>query len=150
MSEEEEKKTLDVSAQALSIYEKGALKEITIKELVGNEIAITQLVNDHNISLIKLTEKDKQIENIIRERDYLKTSPFINICSSVFNVIGSILLALSINKLTLKPDDKNNQIILIISGLIIIFAQIMNIVYPFMRKNILNVKNEENIYANKK
>lgn len=58
------------------IYENGDLYSISIDDLKGNKVAITQLVNDYNAkvrTIEKLQESEKQLSS---ELQYQNANPF--------------------------------------------------------------------------
>lgn len=125
---------LDIESGATSIYEGGTLSKITTDDLINNSTAIRQLINEHNLSVIKVEKLETQIQTYKSHIEYLKTSPFISIFSAILSVVGSSLLAISVNLLT---GSQNSNIIynilLILSVVIILSSSLMNILYPYAR-----------------
>ena len=48
----------------LNIYEGGTLNEIRVSDLMGNEVAIKQLVNSHNIKINEYKNAQEDISNL--------------------------------------------------------------------------------------
>lgn len=74
------------------LYEDGNLGRITIEELVGNDVAIKQLINDRNIKAKNVDTLQKEINKINSELGFQRTSPFFAYVSAAINIIGSILM----------------------------------------------------------
>ncbi|MEY1638389.1 hypothetical protein [Tenuifilum osseticum] len=139
-----QKDNLEVSADNTSIYEGGELSPIKAIDLVNNEIAIRQLINEHNLTAINLKNKIDEINNIKSQTEYLKTSPFVSILTLIVNVIGSAILAIAANLMTSKMvqtnlDNKevntNFEMWLFIIGIgLIVISSSANILYPYARQ----------------
>lgn len=135
MNKENQKLNIEETG-ATSIYEGGSLSEIKVEDLKDNEVAIRQLINDYNLKIQKLRGQEEEISNCRAEVEYLKTSPFVSIISAIVNIIGAILVAISINLLTAneEPTDKIPIILLVLGGILILVASFANILYPFAKK----------------
>lgn len=119
---------------ATSIYEGGALSAIRVADLLNNEVAIKQLINEHNLANQKLSNKESEIENYKVEIEYLKTSPFVAIFAAIVNIFGSILLGISINLITNEHTGWIPLATLISSAVLILTGSLVTILYPFARK----------------
>lgn len=75
-----------------SIYEGGNVGEIKLKEIVGNEIAIKQLINDRNIKAQEVLALQSENEKISKELGFLRTSPAFAYFSAAVNIVGSVFM----------------------------------------------------------
>ena len=57
------------------VYANGTTTAIEISELINNEVAIRQLVNEHNINSKELSDLQNKITELTSEKEYYKTSP---------------------------------------------------------------------------
>lgn len=74
------------------IYEEGNVGNITLSELVGNEVAIKQLINDRNIKAKIISDLQNEINSINSELGFQRTSPFFSIVSAFVSIMGSVLM----------------------------------------------------------
>ncbi|MFN8360458.1 MAG: hypothetical protein U0264_11140 [Candidatus Kapaibacterium sp.] len=74
------------------VYAGGALFQIDPKELLGNELAIRQLINDRNTLSSKIDSKNTRIEDLNRQVENAKTPPLLTLCSTASAIIGGIFL----------------------------------------------------------
>lgn len=82
------------------VYENGNLYSISIDDLKGNEIAITQLTNDYNTkvqTIEKLLQSEKRLSS---ELQYQNASPFFAIIAALINIVGSVISCCGINFIT--------------------------------------------------
>ncbi len=125
---------------ASNIYEGGSITEITADELKGNIIAIRQLINHHNLTATENRNKEKDIQSLKAENEYLKTAPFVSIVSAVINIVGSLIIGIATemmgNELQIKDNDVSNKtILLLVAGIILILVgSFATILYPKARE----------------
>lgn len=100
MSDQVPEININVESEAMSIYSGGVLTEISEIDLVDNQIAIRQLINNHNLVQKRLQKKDEELASYKSEVEYLKTSPFVSIISSISAVIATILVGVGMNLIT--------------------------------------------------
>tara|TARA_B110000240_G_scaffold198066_1_gene256139 strand:+ start:4625 stop:5047 length:423 start_codon:yes stop_codon:yes gene_type:complete len=117
-----------------NIYEGGALSQINATDLKDNEIAIKQLINNHLLVSAQSRQKDIEIQNYKSTIEYLKTSPFVSIISTIINFSGTIMIGFAINFYTQTIVPKYTYIIMIIGGLLLLTGSLSNILYPYARK----------------
>lgn len=91
---------LETVIDECNIYEGGGLSPITSDNLIGNPIAIRQLINSHNLKVKEATNLRNTVSTLEGELSYLRTSPFISIVSVVINLSGTIIIGFAINLLT--------------------------------------------------
>lgn len=121
----------------LEIYEGGCFQGITIDDLKDNPTAIRQLINDHNEKASRIGELDKELQEIKGELEYQNTYPFITTFAAVFNVVGTILVGVSVNQITSAPQCENTTssfVLLVLGGVIVLAASISTILYKWGRK----------------
>jgi energy-converting hydrogenase Eha subunit E len=119
---------------ASTIYEGGALSQISSEQLKDNIIAIKQLINNYNLVVKQSEEKDVVISSLKSQIEYLRTSPFVSIISAIINVVASILVGLGINLLTAeKPDTSKGNLLLVLGAILIIVGSLSTILYPYVR-----------------
>lgn len=115
----ERNKVVSPAFDESNIYERGELGQISIPELVDNEVAIRQLINQYNIKerLVKnLQEKANGLEAELR---FQKTSPFYAAISCVVDVVGTISVGLGSNLLV---NNKELAIWMIALGAILVLV----------------------------
>lgn len=81
------------------IYEGGELGQISIPDLVGNEVAIRQLINQHIIKERLVKNLQEKVNGLESELSFQKTSPFYAAISCVVDVAGTISFGLGTNLL---------------------------------------------------
>lgn len=86
----------------LNIYEGGTLNSISINDLLGNAVAITQLVNDYNLKIKEVANTRQEITELKSHIEFLKVSPFISFLATVINIIGSVTIAIGVNNISNK------------------------------------------------
>lgn len=119
------------------VYEGGSLNPITVDDLKNNRVAIIQLINNFNEKSKKLEAVEEELAETKGELEYQNTYPFITIFSAVFNVIGTILVGVSVNQITgaLKGDDTTAaQILLYLGGATVLLSSLSAILYKWGRK----------------
>ena len=82
------------------IYEGGALNPISIDELVGNKVAIRQLVNEVNYKNQQIDSLSTEITSLKGEIVSLHNQTLIRWQDAIFNAIGAIVLAIGTNVLS--------------------------------------------------
>ena len=122
-----------ITASALSIYENGALTPIAISELCDNEIAIRQLINEHNLLKIEAKVIQDEKDMLIVKNQHLSTIPFISIMTNVLNVILTIVISILVNILTNIEDKRIYVFLIALAGLCMIIISLANILYPFSK-----------------
>lgn len=115
-----------------NIYEGGNLRQIRIEELVGNELAITQLVNDYNVCSSEVKSLQNQLNIAETDLKLQKTSPFVSILGGFVNILGSVILSFSINKVSSESQkDGAFWLFLVLGGILVLIASLSSILYPF-------------------
>ena len=82
------------------IYEGGALNPISIDELLGNKVAIRQLVNEVNHKNQQIDTLSEEITSLKSDIVGLRNQTLIRWQDAIFNAIGAIVLAIGTNILS--------------------------------------------------
>lgn len=125
------------SISSSQIYGGGTLSPITAEELKNNIVAIRQLINNFNEKANKLEIIEKKLSETKGELEYQNTYPFITIFAAVFNVIGTILVGVSVNQLTGATDDENttaSTVLLVLGAIIVLLSSLSAILYKWGRR----------------
>lgn len=125
----------------LDIYEGGALNQITIPDLLNNEVAIRQLVNNYNIKLGEVDRNAETISNLRSSLEYHRTAPFTSIIAVIINVLGTIITGIGVNQLT--NEGRFAHALLIAGGLLVLVGSISTILFPYA-KDWFNAKKPRN------
>lgn len=125
--------SLTVESDAASIYEGGGVFQISLDELEKNPTAIKQLINNHNLLASDLTERNEQIQQKIREIEFLKTSPFVAIIGVILSTIGAILVSIGVNLTNTDATSGMGWGIVVLAFIIILTGACANVMYPYVR-----------------
>ena len=115
------------------IYNNGTLSNISTTDLLNNEVAIRQLLNDHIVKVAEVEKLNETVGELKSDLEYQKTSPAYAIFSTIFSILGSILIGIGSSQLA---NDKSNTAIslLCIGGLLILLGSLMNILHRWIRQ----------------
>lgn len=119
------------------IYDGGSYNQISAEELKGNLTAIKQLINNYNEKAKKLESVESELKDTRGELEYQNTYPFITIFAAIFNVIGTILVGVSVNQITGAEKNANTTssfALLILGGIIVLLSSLSAILYKWGRK----------------
>ena len=125
------------SISSSEVYDGGNLSQITAEELKGNLLAIKQLINNFNEKAKKLEAVEKELVETKGELEYQNTYPFITIFAAVFNVVGTILVGVSMNQITGAADDENtiaSTVLLVLGGIVVLLSSLSAILYKWGRR----------------
>lgn len=92
--------TLTPQISVGEIYEGGALNGITIAELVGNEVAIRQVVNEVNAKNAQVKHLSQEVSRVKDEMTELKVKTTMRWYEAAFNASGAVVLAIGTNILS--------------------------------------------------
>ena len=116
------------------VYEGGVLNNIQLKDLVGNQVAIMQLVNHHNDQAKKRVEAERRLADKESEIEFLKTSPFVAILGLIVGACGALVMSIGVNLLTSdKPPAHAASLTYLGLGLVLV-SGFANILYPYARR----------------
>lgn len=91
---------VNVATDETSIYENGVLRVIRVQDLLNNQVAISQLVNAHNLLYRERENLSAEVSSL-KEVIATKTmQPLVAILLSVSNVFGVVLVGFGINYLS--------------------------------------------------
>ena len=110
---------------------------ITAEELKGNLLAIRQLINNYNEKSQKLDAAEQELVKTKGEHEYQNTYPFITIFAAVFNVVGTILVGVSVNQITsasIGEDTMASKILLCLGGATVLLSSLSAILSKWGRK----------------
>ena len=125
------------SITGAKVYEGGSLSKITVEDLENNRIAITQLINSFNEKAKKLEAVERELAETKGELEYQNTYPFITIFAAVFNVVGTIVVAVCVNQITGAKEGEDttaSMVLLVLGGLIVLLSSLSTILYKWSRK----------------
>lgn len=95
--------SLNVAASATAIYQNGELMAVSIEELIDNDVALRQLVNNHNVAVRDNERLQSEIQQLhIESVGYKLQSPLL-VGVAIVNIVGVVVVGLSINQLTSTP-----------------------------------------------
>ncbi len=118
------------SLSELEIYGGGVLNQIEIDDLLNNRVAIIQLCNDRNLKLKEVETQKQTISNLNSTIEYLKTTPFLAIISTVVNLIGTTITAIGVNQFS---KDKE-WLLIVLGGVLVVVGSLATIFYPYAKK----------------
>ncbi|MFI0427749.1 MAG: hypothetical protein ACH34V_12425 [Flavobacterium sp.] len=118
----------------LNIYEGGVLNQISVADLMNNDVAIKQLINTHNIKIQEVKSANTQISNLTSELEFHKTAPFVAIVAIIINLGGSTVSAFAVNLLTAENSPKYSGWLLGIGFFLVFIGSLATILYPYARK----------------
>ncbi len=122
------------SVTELNIYEGGILNQITVSDLMNNEIAIRQLINTHNLKIKEVQNANTEISSLKSELEFHKTAPFIAIVAIIINLGGSTISAFAVNIMTATNPPKYSGWLLAIGFFLVFIGSLATILYPYARK----------------
>ena len=121
--------TLNSHISVGEIYEGGALNGITIAELVGNEVAIRQVVNEVNAKNAQVKQLSQELSRVMDEKAELKAKTTMRWYEVTFNASGAVVLAIGTN---IRASNVTAAIALIVVGAMCVIAS--NLVGVFRSK----------------
>ncbi len=129
---EQHPQDLNVAADEISIYQGGNLTTVSIEELLGNEVAVRQLVNELNLSKRDYKQSRSEIEQLKLERAGYALQPAILGFVAALNILGVILVGLGTNYVTSNTPPSGSLLILIIGGAITLLTAIAPVLLPLL------------------
>lgn len=114
------------------IYENGDLYSISIDDLKGNKVAITQLVNDYNAkvrAIEKLQDSEKQLSS---ELQYQNANPFFSIIAAIINVVGSVISCCGVNFLTGEKKMFIGYLLISAGSVLLLSGSLLTICYRYV------------------
>jgi hypothetical protein len=117
-----------------SVYGRGDLMAIELKDLVGNEVAIMQLINNHNHQARKCADAERRLSEKEGEIEFLKTSPFIALVMLPVGAVGAVIGSVGVNLLTSEKPPLYASALTYIGAGLVLLSGVANVLYPFARK----------------
>lgn len=111
------------------IYEGGQIYEIASRDLLNNEVAITQLLNDFNKKVKEINEKEQVICELRSDVEHLKTTPFMAILSTVINLLGTLVAGVGMEQLK----DSKGVLLICIGGVLVVVGSISTVLFPYAK-----------------
>ena len=131
MAAKNNKLQLNTAESSSAIYEGGSLSKISIEDLMNNEVAIRQLINNYNELIRENDDNKREASELKTSLEHIKTTPFVAILSAVINVIGTIIIGIGVNQCS-NNNHKINALI-ILGSILIIVCNVATILYPYCR-----------------
>jgi hypothetical protein len=116
------------------VYGAGCFMNIEVKDLLGNEIGIRQLMNAHNDQAMRRADAERRLADKEGEVEFLKTSPFIAIVALAVLICGSVVIGIGVNMATSKPAQDYAALVICLGGALSLVSGLSNILYPYARK----------------
>lgn len=123
---------LNVASDAVSIYEGGNLRTVTIEELVDNDVALRQLINDFNLTKRENENIKKRIETLNLERAGYVLQPWILTFVAAMNILGVAIVGLATNYVTSNTPPPAAMLLLILGIIISVFSAVAPILLPII------------------
>ena len=86
------------------------MSKISIEDLMNNEVAIRQLINNYNELIRENDDNKREASELKTSLEHIKTTPFVAILSAVINVIGTMIIGIGVNQCS-NNDHKINALI---------------------------------------
>ncbi len=118
----------------LGIYEGGSLNEISCSDLVNNEIAIRQLINNYNLKIKESARLQREIGTLKSDLEYQKTSPFISIIAMLVNIVGTIIVGYGVNLLSASDAGLPSTTFIVLGGILIVVSNLSTILYRWAKE----------------
>ena len=115
-----------------NIYEGGTLNGINSSDLLNNDVAIKQLINNYNLKLREAQKLQNELVEAKSDLSYIKTSPYVAGFSMLVDVIGTIIVGYGVNLLSEKEttgNDNSAYVLLICGGLLVLFSGLCCVFY---------------------
>ena len=122
----------NIAANQAAIYEGGNLITISIRELVGNEIALRQLINNLNLTVRNLELSQEEIQQLKIERSSQTLQPALASILAVVNAVGVFLTGLGTNYWSSDKPPPSAGWILAAGILLSLLASVSTILFPIL------------------
>jgi hypothetical protein len=129
---QQQTQNLNVAADEISIYQGGKLTTVDIEELLDNEVAVRQLVNDLNLAKRDNERSKRIIEQLRLERAGYALQPAILAFVAAVNILGVVLVGVGTNYVTSSAPPPAAWVILIVGAFISLLTAIAPVVLPLL------------------
>jgi hypothetical protein len=123
---------LNVASDATTIYEGGKLIPLSIPDLLGNEVALRQLINSHNLSNRQADSLRAEVSALQLERAATVATPALAVFLAITNVSGAILIAMGVNYMTSATAVPRSWVITVVGGLLTLVTAVAPVALPFL------------------
>lgn len=117
---------------ASQIYEGGNYHGITVNDLVDNEVAIRQILNELNSVRKERDDKLIVVQELKSENEYLKSSPFVATIGMLISILGSTIGGIGLSFLNTNYNT-HGWVLVIVGALLLIIGGVAPILYPYAR-----------------
>lgn len=132
---------IGVKNKYIQLY--GNLYSISIDDLKGNEIAITQLINDYNTKVQTIERLQQSEKRLSSELQYQNASPFFAIIAALINNVGSVISCCGINFITSNDKIVVGYILVASDSLLLFIGSALTICYKYVYRW-MNKQNNNN------
>jgi hypothetical protein len=112
--------SLNIAADATTIYQSGQLFEITIQDLLGNEVALRQFVNIYNQAVRENKQLTGRIDELKIANAKSELRPQVLIPAALINIVGGSLVGLATNYLTSSTARPVADWLILIAGVVLL------------------------------
>lgn len=128
------------------VYENGNLYSISIADLKGNEIAITQLVNDYNTKVQTIEKLQQSEKRLASELQYQNASPFFAIIAALISIVGSVISCCGVNFITSNEKVMVGYILVASGSLLLFIGSALTICFKYVYRWMNKQKNKNDGY----
>lgn len=124
--------TVTVAENDVSIYEDGNLFKVSITDLLNNEVAVRQLVNNFN----QVNRRNKELDDRVRELENRAAAatlqPVALVANAIVHLVGVLLVSLATNFLASAAPPKFSGWIMFCGIILSLLAAVFPIVMPLV------------------
>jgi hypothetical protein len=89
-----------VVTDAVSIYEGGNLTAVSITELLNNEVAVRQLINEYNQTKREIQRLEEEAQQLKMEQARSTPQPWVLISNAIVSLVGALIIGIGTNYIT--------------------------------------------------
>lgn len=115
------------------VYNGGDLRKIATEDLLDNPTAIDQLVNDYNAKIKEIKNLQDENRQLKSDLEYQKTTPYIALFSTLFNVCGTIVVGLGVSLISFEGNENVSVVLMVTGGFTVVFSSLMSVLYRWAR-----------------
>ena len=123
---------ITVVADAVSIYAGGKLTAVAIQDLLNNEVAVRQLINDYNQTKRENQNLEDEIQRLNVERAGLALQPAILGANAFFSIVGALLVGIGTNLVTSDRPPATAWLLLSLGAVISLVSALLPIGLPLL------------------
>lgn len=129
---ERDEVAINAVVDAVSIYAGGRLTAVAIQDLLNNEVAVRQLINDYNQTKRENHDLEDEIRRMNVERAGLALQPAILAVNALFSLIGALLVGLGTNLVTSEKPPSTAWLLLSLGAVISFVSALLPIGLPLL------------------